>query len=67
MILLQKRKHFKKKISDDNTMTIDMKIKMNNFIEVVSKILLNLIESSSSSNALVKKDSKPKSDEKDKS
>lgn len=54
MILLQKRKHFKK-ISDDNTMTIDMKIKMNNFIEVVSKILLNLIESSSSSNALVKR------------
>jgi hypothetical protein len=37
-----------------------MKIKMNNFIDVVSKILLNLIESSSlslSNNALVKKDS----------
>jgi hypothetical protein len=64
--ITSKKENILKKISDDNTMTIDMKIKMNNFIEVVSKILLNLIESSSSSNALVKKDSKPKSDEKDK-
>jgi len=58
-----------KKVSNDNTMTIDMKIKMNNFIEVVSKVLLNLIESSSSSsssNNLVKTDTKPKADEKDK-
>ena len=63
-----KKENICKRVSNDNTLTIDMKIKMNNFIEVVSKILLNLIESSSSSssNALVKKDSKPKSDEKDK-
>jgi hypothetical protein len=65
-----KKENICKKVSNDDTMTIDMKIKMNNFIEVVSKILLNLIESSSlsssSSNALVKTDTKPKADEKDK-
>jgi len=67
-----KKENICKRVSNDNTLTIDMKIKMNNFIEVVSKILLNLIESSSSSsssqssNALVKTDSKPKADEKDK-
>jgi hypothetical protein len=66
-----KKENICKRVSNDNTLTIDMKIKMNNFIEVVSKILLNLIESSSSSsssssNALVKKDSKSKSDENDK-
>ena len=70
-----KKENICKKVSNDDTMTIDMKIKMNNFIEVVSKILLNLIESpsssssssSQSSNALVKTDTKPKADEKDKS
>jgi hypothetical protein len=63
-----KKENICKKVSNDDTMTIDMKIKMNNFIEVVSKILLNIIDdsSSSSSNALVKKDSKSKSDENDK-
>ena len=65
-----KKENILKKISNDNTMTIDMKIKMNNFIEVASKILLNLIDSSSSSssssNALVKMDTTSKSDEKDK-
>jgi hypothetical protein len=55
-----KKENICKRVSNDNTLTIDMKIKMNNFIDVVSKILLNLIESSSlslSNNALVKKDS----------
>ena len=65
-----KKENILKKISNDATMTIDMKMKMNHFIEVASNILLNLIDesssSSSSSNALVKKDSKPKVDEKDK-
>ena len=64
-----KKENICKKVSNDATMTIDMKIKMNHFIEVASNILLNLIDessSSSSSNALVKKDSKPKVDEKDK-
>jgi hypothetical protein len=63
-----KKENILKKISNDATMTIDMKMKMNHFIEVASKILLNLNDesSSSSSNALVKKDSKSKVDEKDK-
>ena len=64
-----KKENICKKVSNDATMTIDMKIKINHFIEVASNILLNLIDessSSSSSNALVKKDSKPKVDEKDK-
>jgi hypothetical protein len=64
-----KKESMLKKISNDNKMTIDMKMKMNHFIESVSKILLNLVESSSSSSsnsALVKKDTKPKDDDKDK-
>ena len=64
-----KKESIIKKISSDTSTSTDMKMKMNHFIEVVSKILLNLIDessSSSSSNALVKKDSKSKSDEKDK-
>jgi hypothetical protein len=60
-----KKENICKKVSNDNTMTIDMKIKMNNFIEVASNILLNIINESSSSSALVKKDSKSKKDEKD--
>ena len=44
-----KKENICKKVSTDDTITIDMKIKMNNFIESVSKILLNLLESSSSS------------------
>lgn len=54
-----KKEKICKRVSNDDTMTMDMKIKMNDFIEVASKILLNLIEpssSSSSSNALVTKD-----------
>jgi hypothetical protein len=46
-----KKENICKKVSNDNTITIDMKIKMNNFIESVSKILLNLLESSSSSSS----------------
>ena len=50
-----KKENICKKVSTDDTITIDMKIKMNNFIESVSKILLNVLESSSSSNySLVK-------------
>lgn len=49
-----KKENICKKVSTDDTITIDMKIKMNNFIESVSKILLNLIESSSSNYSLVK-------------
>lgn len=44
-----KKENICKKVSTDDTITIDMKIKMNNFIESVSKILLNVLESSSSS------------------
>lgn len=52
-----KKEKICKRVSNDDTMTMDMKIKMNDFIEVASKILLNLIEpSSSSNNALVTKD-----------
>jgi len=64
-----KKESMLKKISNDDKMTIDMKMKMNHFIESVSKILLNLVESSSSSSsnsAVVKKDSNPKVDDKDK-
>jgi hypothetical protein len=61
-----KKENICKKVSNDDTMTIDMKIKMNNFIEVVSKILLNIITESSSSNALIKTDSNSKTGEKDK-
>lgn len=52
-----KKENICKKVSTDDTITIDMKIKMNNFIESVSKILLNLVESSSSSSnySLVKR------------
>lgn len=46
-----KKENICKKVSNDDTITIDMKIKMNNFIESVSKILLNLLESSSSSSS----------------
>ena len=46
-----KKENICKKVSTDDTITIDMKIKMNNFIESVSKILLNLLESSSSSSS----------------
>ena len=46
-----KKENICKKVSNDDTITIDMKIKMNNFIESVSKILLNVIESSSSSSS----------------
>ena len=42
-----KKENICKKVSTDDTITIDMKIKMNNFIESVSKILLNVLESSS--------------------
>ena len=49
-----KKENICKKVSTDDTITFDMKIKMNNFIESVSKILLNLIESSSSNYSLVK-------------
>lgn len=61
-----KKENICKKVSNDDTMTIDMKIKMNNFIEVVSKILLNIITETSSSNAIVKTNINPKNDEKDK-
>ena len=46
-----KKENICKKVSNDDTITIDMKIKMNNFIESVSKILLNLVASSSSSSS----------------
>jgi hypothetical protein len=46
-----KKENICKKVSTDDTITIDMKIKMNNFIESVSKILLNVLESSSSSSS----------------
>jgi hypothetical protein len=52
-----KKESICKKVSTDDTITIDMKIKMNNFIESVSKILLNLVDTSSSSSnySLVKR------------
>jgi hypothetical protein len=49
--LSAKKENICKKVSTDDTITIDMKIKMNNFIESVSKILLSLIDSSYSSSS----------------
>ena len=57
--LSAKKENICKKVSIDDTITIDMKIKMNNFIESVSKILLSVIDSSYSSSSnysLVKSD-----------
>jgi len=57
--LSAKKENICKKVSTDDTITIDMKIKMNNFIESVSKILLSVIDSSYSSSSnysLVKSD-----------